>query len=139
VDGSRSVMKNYGDREQLKNARRLRNNMTKAEVILWSRLRSRQINGYKFRRQQAIFEYIVDFYCHELKLIIEADGQIHDFEESPVSDVHRDKILTLNGYKIIRFSNHRIETDLSEVLKEIRIFIQSNKEETIEVYPDQEK
>jgi very-short-patch-repair endonuclease len=139
VDGSRSVMKNYGDREQLKNARKLRNNMTKAEVILWSRLRSRQIYGYKFRRQQPIFEYIVDFYCHELKLIIEADGQIHEIAERPVSDIHRDKILALNGYKIIRFSNHRIETDLSEVLKEIRIFIQSNKEQTIEVYPDQEK
>jgi len=55
-------MKNYGNREQLKNARRLRNNMTRAEIILWSGLRLKQISGYKFRRQQPIFEYIVDFY-----------------------------------------------------------------------------
>ena len=56
--------------------------MTRAEIILWSRLRSRQINGYKFRRQQPLYDYIVDFYCHNLKLIIEVDGEMHSFLEN---------------------------------------------------------
>lgn len=64
-------MNYYIDRELLKKVRELRNKMTLAEIILWSRLRSGKIEGYKFRRQQPILGYIVDFYCVELKLIIE--------------------------------------------------------------------
>ena len=81
----------YGNRELVKNARELRRNMTRAEIILWSRLRSKNIDGYKFRRQQPIFNYIVDFYCHELKLIIEVDGEIHSLSDKSESDMKRDK------------------------------------------------
>ncbi len=70
-----------------KKAIEMRNNMTKAEIILWSRLRMRQVDGWKFRRQQPIFDYIVDFYCHELKLIIEVDGEIHTLPEQRKSDM----------------------------------------------------
>ncbi len=64
-------------KELRRKARELRNNMTKAEIILWSRIRSKQINGYKFRRQYPVLDFIADFYCHELKLIIEVDGEVH--------------------------------------------------------------
>jgi very-short-patch-repair endonuclease len=103
----------------------LRNKMTKAEIILWSRLRMRQVEGWKFRRQQPILDYIVDFYCHDLKLIIEVDGEIHSLPDQIKSDKVRDKMLINNGFKIIHFSNHEIETNLSSSLLKIKLFISS--------------
>jgi very-short-patch-repair endonuclease len=110
-------------KELVKKARELRNHMTKAEIILWSRLRSRQIDGLKFRRQQPVFDYIADFYCHEIKLIIEIDGEVHSLEENLLHDIKRDNILRINGYHIIRISNSEVETDLSNALNNIRYFI----------------
>ena len=106
-----------------KRAVELRNNMTKAEIILWSRLRMRQVAGLKFRRQQPIFDYIVDFYCQEIKLVIEVDGEIHTLPEQRKSDMLRNKILTINGYNVIHFSNHEIETNLDSVIKKIKSII----------------
>ena len=97
--------------------------MTRAEIILWSRLRERKINGYKFRRQQPILDYIVDFYCPELKLIIEADGEIHSLNENSEYDLKRDNILKINGYHIIRFTNFKIETDLDSIINKIKLYI----------------
>jgi very-short-patch-repair endonuclease len=113
----------YGNRELVRKARVLRSNMTKAEIILWSKLRSRKINGFKFRRQQRIFDYIVDFYCNELKLIIEVDGEIHSFTENAIYDSKRDNILKINGYRILRFTNFEIETDLHSVVNKITLFM----------------
>lgn len=106
-----------------KRAVELRNNMTKAEIILWSKLRMRQVEGFKFRRQQPIFDYIVDFYCHEIKLVIEVDGEIHTLPEQRKSDMHRNKILTINGYNVIHFNNHEIETNLDSVIKKIKSIV----------------
>ena len=97
--------------------------MTRAEIILWSRLREKKINGYKFRRQQPIFDYIVDFYCHELKLIIEVDGEIHSLPEKANYDSKRDNILKINGYHIIRLSNLEIETELNSTINKIILYI----------------
>ncbi len=97
--------------------------MTKAEIILWSRLRMRKVEGLKFRRQQPIFNYIVDFYCHETKLIIEVDGEIHNLPEQRKSDKYRNKILTLNGFNIIHFTNHEIETNVDSVIAKIKTTI----------------
>jgi very-short-patch-repair endonuclease len=116
-------MGNYGDRELVRRARELRSNMTRAEIILWSRLRSKKINGFKFRRQQPISHYIVDFYCNELKLIIEVDGEIHSLNEKPKYDLKRDNILKINGYHIIRLSNFEIETELNSTINRIIIYI----------------
>jgi len=113
----------YKNKELVSNARVLRNNMTKAEIILWSRLRERKINGYKFRRQQPIFDYIVDFYCNELKLIIEVDGEIHSLPEKTNNDSKRDKILKINGYHIIRLTNLEIETELDSTINKINLYI----------------
>jgi very-short-patch-repair endonuclease len=110
-------------KELRKKARDLRNRMTTAEIILWSRIRSRQLYGYKFRRQQPVLDFIVDFYCHELKLIIEVDGEIHSLPEIKESDRHRDKMLKDNGYHIIHFSNHEIETNLNHSLSKLKSVI----------------
>ena len=115
----------YGNRELVKNARELRNNMTLVEIILWSRLRSKKLYGYKFRRQQPIYDYVVDFYCHELKLIIEVDGEIHTYTETTDSDLKRDKIFKINGYHIVRLSNHEIETDVNAAVNKISSFIKT--------------
>ena len=112
-------------KELRRKARDLRNKMTKAEIIFWSRLRMRQIEGLKFRRQQPILDYIADFYCHDLKLIIEIDGEIHSVPEIAKSDKTRYKILKNSGYNIIRFSNHKIETDLDSSVLKLKSFISS--------------
>ena len=119
-------MSYYGNKELVKRARVLRSNMTLAEIILWSRLRSKKIDGYKFRRQQPIFDYVIDFYCHELKLIIEVDGEIHSLIEKTDSDTKRDKILKINGYHLIRLSNFEIETNIDATISKIKTFIKTN-------------
>jgi very-short-patch-repair endonuclease len=116
----------YGNRELVRRARVLRSNMTRAEIILWSRLRSKQINGYKFRRQQPLFDYIVDFYCEDLKLIIEVDGEIHSFSEKTSYDSKRDSILKINGYHIIRLSNFEVETEINSAINKIISYISEN-------------
>jgi very-short-patch-repair endonuclease len=120
------LMGYYGNRELVKKARVLRSNMTRAEIILWSRLRSKKVDGYKFRRQQPIFDYIVDFYCHELKLIIELDGEIHSLPETRDFDIKRDKTFTINGYHLIRLPNCEIETNVNTAVKKISTFIKKN-------------
>ena len=112
------------DKKELrKKARNLRNKMTKAEILLWTTLKSRQICGYKFRRQQPVLDYIADFYCHPLKLIIEVDGEIHSLPEVSKTDAIRNRILNNNGYKIIHLLNHEIETDLKHSVSKIESFI----------------
>jgi very-short-patch-repair endonuclease len=115
----------YGNRELVYKARSLRKNMTKAEIILWSRLRSKKVSGFKFRRQQPIFDYIVDFYCNELKLIIEVDGEIHDQPDVTKSDSKRENTLKINGYKIIRLSNREVEIEIDSSINKIKTFITS--------------
>ena len=100
--------------------------MTRAEIILWSRIREKKINGYKFRRQQIIFDYIVDFYCHDLKLIIEVDGEMHSLPENRKHDSKRDNILKLNGYHIIRLSNVEVETEINSAITKIISYITEN-------------
>lgn len=116
----------YGNRELVRRARVLRNNMTRTEIILWSRLRSKKINGYKFRRQQPLLNYIVDFYCNDLKLIIEVDGEIHSFSEETSYDSKRDSILKINGYHIIRLSNFEVETEINSAINKIISYISEN-------------
>jgi very-short-patch-repair endonuclease len=115
-----------GNRNLIKKARELRRNMTLPEILLWSKLRSKQLDGYKFRRQQPIFDYVVDFYCHELKLIIEVDGEIHFRKEQINFDENRDKLLKINGYYIFRLTNFEIQTDLETSVNKLRSYISTN-------------
>src|SRR6266498_4240359 len=88
-------------------AKDLRRNMTDAETVLWMHLKS-GINGLKVRRQHPIGIYIADFYCHKVKLIIEADGLIHDKPEIKEYDEKREKDLIASGDYILHFSNKEI-------------------------------
>ena len=104
-------------------ARALRKKMTKAELIIWSALRNRKLNGFKFRRQQPVFYYIVDFYCHELRLIIEVDGEIHNAPEQRLSDSKRDKSLKENGYIVLRITNEDVENNYKETISRIKLLV----------------
>ena len=97
-------------------ARELRQNQTDAEKRLWSRLRNRQLADIKFRRQTPIGRYIVDFYCHEHRLIVELDGgQHHDNQK----DVERDHWLATQGYHVLRYWNHGVLANTEGVLEDI--------------------
>jgi very-short-patch-repair endonuclease len=99
-------------------ARQLRQQMTLAEAILWKHLRTDQLDGLHFRRQQVLEGYIVDFYCHAAHLIVEVDGEIHASQQD--YDAERDAFLIASGMRVLRFSNERIIHDLSACLSEIR-------------------
>jgi very-short-patch-repair endonuclease len=99
-------------------AKKLRQRMTDSEKTLWGCLRSNKLNGLHFRRQQAIDEYIVDFYCHDYGLIIEIDGEIHDSQKD--YDQERDLMLTSQGFSVIRFSNKEIQDSIEDVLNKIQ-------------------
>ena len=105
------------------NAAELRKKMTKAENILWEKLRNKMFHGLKFRRQHPINKYIADFYCHKLKLIIELDGEYHNSEDQIIKDQNRTEILNFNDVKVIRFSNMDVETNIEKVLSDIEGYI----------------
>jgi very-short-patch-repair endonuclease len=90
--------------------------MTEAEKLLWSRIRSRQLSGYKFRRQHPIGVYIVDFFCPDLNLVIEVDGGQH---ADNLGDEKRDAWLSSEGYRILRYWNNQILKETESVLKDI--------------------
>jgi very-short-patch-repair endonuclease len=104
--------------EKLKpHARQHRREPTKAERVLWDRLRSRQISGFRFRRQHTIERYIVDFYCAEKDLVVEVDGSIHEL--TPEQDAIRQEFLESLGLRVIRFENNQILFDLQQVMSKI--------------------
>ena len=101
-------------------ARQLRKNSTEAEIILWKKLRARRFKGYKFRRQAVIQNrYIPDFFCCSQKLIIEVDGGIHKDPDVRIKDLSREKELHKLGYRIIRFTNSEVISDVMGVLRRI--------------------
>lgn len=99
-------------------AKDLRRNMTEAEMLLWNYLKN-GVHGLKFRRQHPIGIYIADFYCHKIKLIVEIDGGVHDKKEIKEYDLKRENDLKNWGYKIIRFTNERVFSEINNVLAEI--------------------
>ena len=105
--------------EIFKRASEFRKNMTEAEKTLWSALRRKQIKVKRFRRQHPIDRYINDFYCHDSRLIIEADGGIYQEKEQREYDIGRSHELEKHGLKIIRFTNEQIKNNLHKVLLEI--------------------
>ena len=100
-------------RTPIARARKLRNNPTDAERVLWHHLRLRQFAGYKFRRQRPIGPYIVDFVCLEKKLVVEVDGGQHSKQKA--SDDRRDSWLRSEGLTILRFWDHEVLTQLDDV------------------------
>jgi very-short-patch-repair endonuclease len=99
-------------------ARILRRNPTDAEKRLWWRLRSKQLDGWRFRRQQLIDRYIVDFFCPEARLIVELDGGQHDREMA--KDDQRTAWLAERGYRVLRFWNNDVLANTDGVVATIR-------------------
>jgi len=106
-------------------SRKNRKNGTTAEKILWQKLRNRSLRGYKFRRQHPIHHYILDFYCAEKKLAIEADGYIHTIQENRLYDNKRTEYLESLGITVLRFSNEEIINQTDTVLNQIIQYIQN--------------
>ena len=93
----------------------LRSKITDAEMVLWSRLKNRNIFKVRFRRQHPVDIFVLDFYCHEIKLAIEVDGRIHLKREIQEYDEGRSHDIEKCGIKMLRFTNEQILNNLNEV------------------------
>jgi very-short-patch-repair endonuclease len=101
------------------NPKRLRKNSTDAEQRLWRELRSRQLAGYKFRRQQSLGRFIVDFVCLEARLVVEVDGGQHNQEQQRADDAERSAWLQKEGFRVLRFWDGEVLKQLDAVKKVI--------------------
>jgi len=106
-------------------AREFRVLPTPTEARLWAALRDRQLNGAKFRRQQQIGPFIVDFFCAEHRVIVEVDGCIHDTQHE--RDEERQRMLEACGYDVARVSADAVETDLSSTLRTIAGYLAQSR------------
>jgi very-short-patch-repair endonuclease len=101
--------------------------MTLSEVLLWNELKQKKMMGYDFDRQKPIDEYIVDFYCKDLMLAIEIDGDSHDHEEAYKADIKRQKRIEEFGIKFLRFDDLEVKKDMLNVLRTIENWIEQNQ------------
>ncbi|MEX8549131.1 MAG: endonuclease domain-containing protein [Mucilaginibacter sp.] len=101
-------------------ARNLRNNSTPGEIRLWQELKAKQFLGYDFHRQKPLLNYVVDFYCAELNLVIEIDGRYH--EEITDKDLKRTEELEQQQLTILRFTEQEVQTDMFNVLRTLEIY-----------------
>jgi very-short-patch-repair endonuclease len=125
--GSKVIERNmfYGAGQNIfEKATVLRKNMTLPELILWKKLKDRKLFKTKFRRQHPVDIFIVDFYCHEHKLVVEIDGEIHLNNETYDYDSGRTNDLNKFGIKVLRFSNYqvifKIDSVITRILNEIQ-------------------
>jgi very-short-patch-repair endonuclease len=107
------------DRQRAR-ARDLRQTMTRAETLLWRHIKAHRVDGLGFRRQMPIGPYIVDFVCHAARLIVELDGESHDFAARHSRDAARDTWLKAQGFKVLRFANHEVLGNLEGIVTMIR-------------------
>jgi very-short-patch-repair endonuclease len=113
------ITKAFNRADQKKKRKMLRSDMPLSEIILWQRLKGRQLEGYKFRRQFSVESFIVDFYSPELRLVIEVDGDSHYTENSIVSDRERQIKIEAFSIHFLRFTNREIYENLEGVLSAI--------------------
>ena len=99
--------------------KRLRKNMPEPEVVLWSKLKGKSLNGFKFRRQYSVDKFVIDFYCPKLKLAIEVDGESHYSENAEVRDRERQYIIESFGISFLRFTNKEIYENIDGVMVRI--------------------
>ena len=96
-------------------ARHMRKNMTKTESLLWQRLRARRLGGFKFLRQHVVHGFIADFYCHELRLLVEVDGEVHEQMSACMRDNERDFQLAAHGYYTLRIRDSDVLINIDMV------------------------
>ncbi len=104
-------------KEKLERAKELRREMTPAKKLLWQEVRAKKL-GVRFRRQQVIQGFIVDFYCHKAALVVEVDGDIHDLQQD--EDARRERVLSEMGLRVVRFRNDEVVRELSVVIGRIK-------------------
>jgi very-short-patch-repair endonuclease len=109
-------------------SRELRNNMTFSEVQFWKKVRKHSFMGYDFHRQKPILNFIVDFYCRELKLVIELDGITHHDDTVAIKDQLKEDILKQQGLEVMRFSDHQVIKDMENVMRAVENYILSYEE-----------
>jgi very-short-patch-repair endonuclease len=111
-------------------AHNLRKDMTKAEACLWKYvLKAGKMKEYHFRRQRPVLDYIADFMCIELMLIIEVDGLSHLYEETVLKDISKQKKLEMAGYHVLHFLDHEVLNDISNVSGAIENYIMNYERE----------
>ena len=108
-------------------AKNLRNSMTKAECCLWKYvLKAGKMNGYQFLRQRPVLDYIADFMCKELLLIIEVDGISHQFDDVEINDLKRQQKLEQVGFTVLRFQDGEILNNIGDVIYAIENWVNQN-------------
>lgn len=107
------------DPQLLEFAKTMRHNSTDAEHLMWQLLRAKRFINLKFRRQHVIAPYIVDFYCHELGLVIELDGSQHGTDDAIEYDAERTKFLEALDLKVVRYWNHDVLGRMDAVLEDL--------------------
>lgn len=118
-----------------KNAKLLRQNQTDAERILWNHLRAYRLDGFKFRRQQPIGPFIVDFVCFERKLIIEVDGGHHSLPNEAEYDNTRTEWLESQGFHVLRFWNNQVLKEIEPVQQAILNALEGSRSPTMKPTP----
>ncbi len=111
-------------------ANSLRKQMTKSESCLWKfALRARQMKGYQFRRQRPVLDYIADFMCQPLLLVVEVDGYTHQFEEVYSKDLQKDQDLRNVGFKVLRFRDEEVLEQMGWVKSTIWYHVEEREKE----------
>lgn len=106
-------------------ARTLRKNMTLSEILLWQQIKGKQLLGYDFHRQKPIDEYVVDFYCPLLKLVLEIDGDSHDGKED-ADRIRHEKLESL-GLTVLRFWDADVKSNVDGIVGQLREWIETRR------------
>ena len=106
-------------------SRFLRKHQSIPEKLLWEHLRNRKFEGLKFKRQYPIGNFIVDFFCNNLKLVVEIDGKSHNYGYQKENDKPREETILSEGNNIFRIKNEEIISDINNVLNKLKLFINS--------------
>ncbi len=109
-------------------ARQLRNQSTKSEIKLWQFLKGKQLKGYRFNRQKPLLNYIADFYCYELKLVIELDGYSHDFKDGQNRDFKKQQDLERAGLRVVRFTDNDVMDNIEGVVADLERIVNEIEE-----------
>jgi very-short-patch-repair endonuclease len=112
---------------QRSRAKQLRRAMTPAETLLWRYLKAHRVDELGFRRQMPIRNYVADFLCLSVKLIVELDGESHNFEETQKADRIRDAFFASEGFEVVRFTNEQVLSNLEGVVGAIRQLASSRR------------
>ncbi len=120
----------YNKQKVLNQRRYLRSHMTEPEILVWSRLKNKQLYDVKFRRQYSVGNYILDFYAPQYKVGVEIDGSGHFSYDKKLSDQKRSEFLNNLGIKVLRYTNIEVASDLDSVLNDIWNNIRENEGST---------